>query len=42
MLMGKAGQFFNVLKIRRPIVFGHDHADLMIEAFAEAVVEAGG
>lgn len=42
MLMGKAGQFGNVLKIRPPIVFEHEHADLMIEAFTEAVVEAGG
>lgn len=36
-LMGKAGQHGNVLKIRPPLVFDDEHADLFLEAFADAV-----
>ena len=37
MLMGQAGQHGNVLKLRPPLVFDHDHAALFLAAFAEAV-----
>lgn len=40
MLLGKAGQHSNVLKIRPPLVFEQEHADLFLEAFTEAVTDA--
>ncbi|MFW2381084.1 MAG: aspartate aminotransferase family protein [Acidimicrobiales bacterium] len=40
MLLGKAGQHGNVLKIRPPLVFENDHADLFLSAFSEAVADA--
>ncbi len=36
-LLGKAGQHGNVLKIRPPIVFEAEHADLFVDAFSDAV-----
>ena len=39
-LLGKAGQFGNVLKIRPPLVFEQQHADLFLTAFAEVVADA--
>lgn len=39
MLLGKAGQHGNVLKIRPPLVFEAEHAELFLTAFAEAVAE---
>jgi 4-aminobutyrate aminotransferase-like enzyme len=40
MLMGKAGQHGNVLKIRPPLVFDHDHAELFLTAFEAAAARA--
>lgn len=37
MLMGKAGQFGNVLKIRPPLVFDSEHAELFLDAFGDAL-----
>ena len=37
MLMGKAGQHGNVLKIRPPLVFEQEHAELFLDAFADAL-----
>ncbi len=37
MLMGKAGQHGNVLKIRPPLVFDSEHAELFLEAFGDAI-----
>ena len=39
MLMGKAGQHGNVLKIRPPLVFEAEHAELFLEAFADALAD---
>lgn len=39
MLVGRAGQHFNVLKVRPPLVFEQEHADLFLEAFASAAAE---
>ena len=39
MLMGKAGQHGNVLKIRPPLVFEHEHAELFLAAFADALAD---
>ncbi len=36
-LMGRAGQYGNVLKVRPPLVFKREHADLFLEGFASAV-----
>ena len=36
-LMGRAGQHGNVLKVRPPLVFGREHADLFLDGFASAV-----
>ncbi|MGI9595933.1 MAG: aspartate aminotransferase family protein [Acidimicrobiales bacterium] len=36
-LMGRAGQHGNVLKIRPPLVFDDEHADLFLGAFADAL-----
>lgn len=36
-LMGKAGQHGNVLKIRPPLVFDHSNADQFLEVFADVV-----
>ena len=36
-LMGRAGQHGNVLKVRPPLVFKREHADLFLEGFASAV-----
>jgi 4-aminobutyrate aminotransferase-like enzyme len=38
-LTSNAGAQFNVLKLRPPLVFGRDHADLFLSAFAETVRE---
>ncbi len=38
-LTGTAGALFNVVKLRPPLVFGHEHADLFLTAFEEAVGE---
>lgn len=40
MLVGKAGQHGNVIKIRPPLVFEQQHADLFLDAFTEAVAHA--
>lgn len=40
MLLGKAGQHGNVLKIRPPLVFEHEHADAFLAAFEQAVLDA--
>jgi 4-aminobutyrate aminotransferase-like enzyme len=40
-LLESAGAHFNVLKIRPPLVFEREHADLFLEAFEQAVREAG-
>lgn len=40
MLLGKAGQHGNVLKIRPPLVFEHTHADVFLDAFRQAVASA--
>ena len=42
MLLGKAGQHGNVIKIRPPLVFEHEHGDLFLDAFADAVQELAG
>lgn len=36
-LIGTAGKFGNVLKIRPPLAFRHEHADIFLEAFADAL-----
>ena len=36
-LIGIAGKFGNVLKIRPPLVFRREHADIFLEAFAAAL-----
>lgn len=41
MLMGKAGQHGNVLKIRPPLVFGPEHGELFLDAFADAIDDVG-
>jgi 4-aminobutyrate aminotransferase-like enzyme len=33
MLLSNAGAFGNVLKVRPPLVFEREHADLFLEAF---------
>lgn len=38
-LTSNAGALFNVVKIRPPLVFGRDHADLFLTAFEETVRE---
>ena len=38
-LMSNAGALFNVLKIRPPLVFGREHADLFLAAFDETLRE---
>ncbi len=40
MLLGKAGEHGNVLKIRPPLVFEHEHAELFLDALAGAVADA--
>jgi 4-aminobutyrate aminotransferase-like enzyme len=40
MLLGKAGQHGNVLKIRPPLVFEQSHADLFLTAFTEVLNDA--
>lgn len=37
MLLSSAGPFGNVLKVRPPLVFERQHADLFLEAFAETL-----
>ncbi len=39
-LLGKAGQHGNVLKLRPPLVFERQHAELMLDAFSSAVTNA--
>ena len=41
MLLGRAGQHFNVLKVRPPLVFTLEHADLFLAALTDAVADAG-
>jgi 4-aminobutyrate aminotransferase-like enzyme len=41
MLLGKAGQHGNVLKIRPPLVFDHEHGALFLDAFADAIDQLG-
>ena len=38
-LMGQAGEHGNVLKLRPPLVFQQEHADLFLEAFESAVAQ---
>ncbi len=38
-LMGQAGEFGNVLKVRPPLVFKREHADMFLEAFETAIAE---
>lgn len=38
-LTSNAGALFNVVKLRPPLVFGRDHADLFLTAFEETVRE---
>jgi 4-aminobutyrate aminotransferase-like enzyme len=40
MLLGKAGQYGNVLKIRPPLVFDHDDAAAFLDVFTAAVANA--
>lgn len=40
-LIGKAGQHFNVLKLRPPLVFDHENATFVAETFADAVSVVG-
>jgi 4-aminobutyrate aminotransferase-like enzyme len=40
--MSNAGIFGNVVKIRPPLVFGREHADLFLTAFAETMRELYG
>ena len=39
-LLGRAGEQGNVLKIRPPLVFEQEHADLFLTAFEDAVARA--
>ena len=39
-LLGRAGENGNVLKLRPPLVFEQEHADLFLTAFESAVVDA--
>jgi 4-aminobutyrate aminotransferase-like enzyme len=41
-LMSNAGMQGNIVKIRPPLVFGKEHADLFLEAFAETMSELHG
>ena len=41
-LIGSAGALGNVLKIRPPLVFAHEHADLFLTAFEEIVEDIYG
>ena len=38
-LMGQAGEFGNVLKVRPPLVFQREQADMFLEAFEAAIAE---
>ncbi len=38
-LLGKAGQYGNVLKIRPPLVFEQEHAQIFLDAFVDAVAD---
>jgi 4-aminobutyrate aminotransferase-like enzyme len=39
MLLSNAGAFGNVLKVRPPLVFERQHADLFLQAFADTLQE---
>jgi 4-aminobutyrate aminotransferase-like enzyme len=39
-LIGRTGREGNVLKIRPPLVFADEHADVLVEALAAAVSRA--
>jgi len=39
-LLGKAGQYGNVLKIRPPLVFEDAHANIFLEAFEDSLADA--
>ncbi|HEY0293630.1 MAG TPA: aspartate aminotransferase family protein [Hansschlegelia sp.] len=38
-LIGAAGRYGNVLKIRPPLIFGRDHADLLVEALDASLTQ---
>ena len=38
-LTSNAGALFNVVKLRPPLVFGREHADLFLTAFEETIRE---
>ena len=38
-LIGTAGKFGNVLKIRPPLAFQREHADIFLEAFNSSLAE---
>jgi 4-aminobutyrate aminotransferase-like enzyme len=40
MLLGKAGQHGNVLKIRPPLVFDHNNAATFLSVFEDTVADA--
>ena len=40
MLLGQAGEHRNVIKIRPPLVFDHEHAELFLDAFTDALESA--
>ncbi len=39
-LLGRAGENGNVLKLRPPLIFEQEHADLFLSAFESAVADA--
>jgi 4-aminobutyrate aminotransferase-like enzyme len=41
LLVGTEGVGGNILKIRPPLVFQHEHADMLIEAFEKALKQCG-
>ena len=38
-LVGTAGRWGNVLKVRPPLVFGSEHVDLLVSALDETLTE---
>jgi 4-aminobutyrate aminotransferase-like enzyme len=40
-LVGIAGPYGNILKIRPPLCFGRDHADLLVEALSDSLAALG-
>ena len=39
-LIGTAGKHGNVLKIRPPLVFRREHADMLLDAFAASLADS--